>query len=140
MLIHDSSVYYTLVTLLHRPFVEVGHPDERQDEGCLLGQTGLQQFSPNIVHVSWQRCEEAAKGATDILTRYRQTFSLARAPYLIVSAAQLALANANSRTRPTSRLPSTCAWLLSEDLGRSRHACWESAWKGFAKTPQRIPA
>ena len=65
-----SSVYYTLVTLLHRPFVETGH----------------QQLSDQaIVEISWARCEEAARGATSLLSRYRQTFTLARAPYLIVS-------------------------------------------------------
>jgi hypothetical protein len=35
--------------------------------------------------MSWSKCEDAAKGTTSILQRYRQTFSLARAPYLIVS-------------------------------------------------------
>ena len=45
----------------------------------------MHAISPELVPISWARCESAAKGATDILTRYRQTFTLARAPYLIVS-------------------------------------------------------
>lgn len=40
---------------------------------------------PNIVELSWARCEEAARGATTLLSLYRSTFTLARAPYLIVS-------------------------------------------------------
>ncbi|ORX37075.1 fungal-specific transcription factor domain-domain-containing protein [Kockovaella imperatae] len=60
------SVYYTLVTLLHRPFVETGRLSD-----------------PTIVEISWVRCEQAAASATGVLTRYRQTFTLARAPFLI---------------------------------------------------------
>jgi len=65
----DSMVYHTTTVLLHRPFVETGNewPD------------------PTLVSISWAKCEEAAKGTTMLLSRYRETFSLARAPYLIVS-------------------------------------------------------
>ncbi|KAL7420955.1 hypothetical protein Q5752_004909 [Cryptotrichosporon argae] len=61
-------MFYTLVTLLHRPFVETGN---------------RQMSDPNIVALSWARCEDAARGATAVLGRYRRTFTLARAPYLI---------------------------------------------------------
>lgn len=63
-------VYHTLVTLLHRPFVESGH------HNLADGPT---------VELCWARCEEAARGATTLLSVYRRTFTLARAPYLIVS-------------------------------------------------------
>jgi hypothetical protein len=69
-LIYCSLVYHTLVTLLHRPFVETGH---------------LRMSDPSVVEVSWARCEEAARDATNVLSQYRSTFTLARAPYLIVS-------------------------------------------------------
>lgn len=63
-------VYYTLVTLLHRPFVE----------SAVSTST-----DPQTVSLCWSRCEEAARGTTALLERYRAAFSLARAPYLIVS-------------------------------------------------------
>ena len=62
-----SMVYYTLVILLHRPFVETAA-----------------SMDPSIVTICWSRCEEAAKGTTALLKRYRAAFTLARAPYLIV--------------------------------------------------------
>jgi len=61
-------VFHTLVILLHRPFVETAaSPDT------------------SVVSTCWSRCEEAAKNTTALLKRYRGAFSLARAPYLIVS-------------------------------------------------------
>lgn len=63
-----SMVYYTLVILLHRPFVETAASIDTQ-----------------TVSLCWSRCEEAAKGTTALLEQYRAAFSLARAPYLIVS-------------------------------------------------------
>lgn len=65
-----SMVYYTLVTLLHRPFVETAVSTSTD---------------PHTVSLCWSRCEEAARGTTALLERYRAAFSLARAPYLIVS-------------------------------------------------------
>lgn len=35
--------------------------------------------------MSWKKCEEAANRATSFLSRYRETYTLMRAPYLIVS-------------------------------------------------------
>jgi hypothetical protein len=74
-------VYHTTTVLLHRPFVETGNewPD------------------PTLVSISWAKCEEAAKGTTELLNRYRETFSLARAPYLIVSS--LSCASSHSLMR-----------------------------------------
>ncbi|KAM0793011.1 hypothetical protein ACM66B_000503 [Microbotryomycetes sp. NB124-2] len=60
------SIYYTLTVLVNRPFLESGHL-----------QTG------QVAGECWSRCEFAAKKATAILTRYRETYTLSRAPYLI---------------------------------------------------------
>lgn len=65
-------VYHTLVILLHRPFVETAA-----------------SLDTNTVSLCWSRCEDAARGTTSLLERYRAAFSLARAPYLIVSDAKL---------------------------------------------------
>jgi len=51
-------------------------------------QTGhLHQADGGLVTICWTRCEAAAKLSTALLSRYRETFSLSRAPYLIVSRA-----------------------------------------------------
>lgn len=69
-------VYYTLVTLLHRPFVEA----------AVSAST-----DSHTVSLCWSQCEEAARGTTALLERYRAAFSLARAPYLIASHTMLVL-------------------------------------------------
>ncbi|KAK4054715.1 hypothetical protein OIV83_000639 [Microbotryomycetes sp. JL201] len=62
------SIYYTLTVLVNRPFLESGH---------------LQTTHSPVAAECWSRCEHAAKKATAILTRYRETYTLSRAPYLI---------------------------------------------------------
>lgn len=75
-------VYYTLVTLLHRPFVEVRILPHGPK---LTEQSGHNNLADGpTVELCWARCEEAARGATTLLSVYRSTFTLARAPYLIV--------------------------------------------------------
>lgn len=48
---------------------------------CL--QSGHLQAQAAVAATCWSRCETAAMKATAILTRYRETFELSRAPYLI---------------------------------------------------------
>lgn len=93
-----SMVYHTLVILLHRPFVETAASTDA-----------------SLVSECWSRCEEAAKGTTALLNRYRAAFSLARAPYLIVSFISY-VHLIISLMRPSSPPPSMSGSLLNAHL------------------------
>jgi len=64
MLLH--SLYYTLIILVHRPFISDGH---------------LRSTSQPLQ--SWERCTVAARRITTIATAYRTAFGLFNGPYLL---------------------------------------------------------
>ena len=65
-----------------------GLENSQADRVILHPQTGhLHQADGDLVTICWTRCEAAAKLSTALLSRYRETFSLSRAPYLIVGRA-----------------------------------------------------
>jgi hypothetical protein len=112
----DSMVYHTLVILLHRPFVETAASTDA-----------------SLVSECWSRCEEAAKGTTALLNRYRAAFSLARAPYLIVSFTSYVNLIV-SPMRPSSPPRSTSVLLLSAHLPLRRINYFRLVSRAWAKT------
>ena len=68
MLLHTT--YHSLVVLLHRPFISDGH---------LRSMTQPE--------TSWQQCSEAAFSITGIMERWKNIYTLRRAPYLLGYAA-----------------------------------------------------
>ncbi|RFU33094.1 hypothetical protein B7463_g3230, partial [Scytalidium lignicola] len=61
------NTYYSLVILLHRPFISDGH---------------LRSASGSIPSTSWKKCTVAARNITSIVGAYRSAYSLRGAPYL----------------------------------------------------------
>ena len=71
MILH--STYHSLVILLHRPFISDGH---------------LRSKSPPAD--SWKTCSTAASNITSVISRWKEVYTLRRAPYLIGYAAYVA--------------------------------------------------
>lgn len=82
------TTYYSLVILLHRPFISNGH----------LRST---KTSAN----SWRRCTAAARNITSLVQAYRAAFTLRRAPYLLSYATYVActIHTRNAAAAETSR-------------------------------------
>lgn len=68
-----KALYYSLVILLHRPFISDGHL-----------RSAVAPAS------SWKRCSTAAKHITSIVLAYQSTYTLRGAPYLLSYAVYVA--------------------------------------------------
>ncbi|TPX21296.1 hypothetical protein DIZ76_015252 [Coccidioides immitis] len=68
-----NALYYSLVILLHRPFISDGH---------------LRSAVPPAS--SWKRCSTAARNITSIVLAYQATYTLRGAPYLMSYAVYVA--------------------------------------------------
>ncbi|EEP77000.1 conserved hypothetical protein [Uncinocarpus reesii 1704] len=68
-----NALYYSLVILLHRPFISDGH---------------LRSAVPPAS--SWKRCSTAARNITSIVLGYQSTYTLRGAPYLLSYAVYVA--------------------------------------------------
>lgn len=116
-----SMVYHTLVTLLHRPFVETGASSD-----------------PHTVSLCWSRCEAAAKGTTALLERYRAAFSLARAPYLIVRPRRLFQAERQSYATyvaATIHVRIAAQRTRTSEANHLLHSCIEGLGENTATNP-----
>ncbi|KAK2749238.1 hypothetical protein FQN57_006854 [Myotisia sp. PD_48] len=68
-----NALYYSLVILLHRPFISDGHL-----------RSAVAPAS------SWKRCSSAAKNITSIALSYKNTYTLRGAPYILSYAVYVA--------------------------------------------------
>ena len=68
-----NAVYYSLIILLHRPFISDGHL-----------RSAVAPAS------SWKRCSRAARNITSIVLAYQSAYTLRSAPYLVSYAVYVA--------------------------------------------------
>lgn len=68
-----NAVYYSLIILLHRPFISDGHL-----------RSAVAPAS------SWKRCSRAARNITSIVLSYQSAYTLRSAPYLVSYAVYVA--------------------------------------------------
>lgn len=99
-----NALYYSLVILLHRPFISDGHLR------CAVPPAS-----------SWKRCSTAARNITSIVLGYQATYTLRGAPYLMSYAVYVACtihvrnAAATERVQPGENLALLSASLHSLD-------------------------
>jgi hypothetical protein len=70
-----SAVWQTMIILVYRPFVELGH---------------LRDPGGEVAERAWQKCTKAADTMSDILRTHNETLGFRRAPFLISYCAYIA--------------------------------------------------